>query len=114
MTKIDQNFTMWQGETIEQEVPVTDKDGNQVNVSNATAVYVIKESASTNADLVRKTDTDGLDMGSPTVYDLTINYEPADTESLHGKYYHECKITDASSNVNVGFEGEITINASGV
>lgn len=103
MTKKNQNFELWQGETMVITVPITDSDGNPKSLSGATVVW----KATSGSYSLEK-------AGSiVSVNSVQITLTPADTIDLPVRAYrHECRVIDVDSNQNVVFEGDMVLHES--
>lgn len=106
MTRTNQDFTMWSGDSKVLEVTVTDADGDAVNLTGASIDYVMQDDAD-----ISKSVGDGISITSPATGGLfEITLDPSDTTALAGDYHHECEVTDSSDNVSTVFVGTVTIN----
>lgn len=102
MTKLDQDFTMWQGEEISLRVPVTDSDGLPVTLTGATIAWKATAGSTTLSKSGSVISIDDTDDG------VKIDLDPADTKSMTAKKYrHECRV-----NNNVIFEGDMVLRFS--
>ena len=87
---------------------MTDADGIAINLTGATISYVI---FSGGVATITKTIGSGITVTDATAGTFTITLTSANTASLAGSYYHECQVTDSSSNISTIFIGSVTINA---
>jgi hypothetical protein len=105
MTAINQNFTMYQGDTKNLIVPVegvTDLTGSTLQWG------LRKRESSTTNDIFKNNEI------TINGNEITIPLKPPDTETLLGTYWHECELTDQQGNVSTLFTGVATILRSGV
>lgn len=116
MTKVNQDFTMYQGESKHVEAAVVDSDDQPLDMTGATIEWkaydteddsvasITKSTASGNIVIINKNATnDGL----------RIILAPADTQNLSPEvYYHECRVTDSTGNEEVVFVGDMTLKLS--
>jgi len=116
MTRLNQDFTMFQGEKKLLQIPITDAAGAPVTLTGATVrweVYLQRndpELVKTTADLtnpITLINVDGTNDG------IQIPLVPADTTGwLARTYKHECRVTDSSGNPVVVFTGKLTLRYS--
>lgn len=116
MTKIDQDFTMWQGEDVVITVPVTNGTGTPVSLTGATAVlWRVYDGLKATTVALSKTLGSGIALADSADTDdaVVITLDPADTESLSpGRYYHECRVTDSGGDEQVIFVGDLILKQS--
>jgi hypothetical protein len=106
MTMINQNFTLYAGNTKNIIIPVTGIE----DLMGATIKWgVRKKEYSTTNDLLKESPDIVTDKNT-----ITIKLKPPDTANLLGSYYHECEVVDQQKNVSTVFTGLMTINRSGV
>jgi len=110
MTTENQDFTMWSGDSKVLEVTLTDVDDDAVNLTGASISYILQKSSQGGEAIISKSVDDGISITSPAtggLFEITI--DATDTDDLAGEYYHECQVTDSSSNVSTVFVGTVTI-----
>jgi len=100
MTKEAQDFTTYAGEYKEVTIgPVKGDDGQPVDLTGATIVWVAKRASTDTEAQVSKTTGDGitiLDQGTDKGK-FKITLDAADSDKLGGEtYLHEARITDAA------------------
>lgn len=106
MTKKNQDFEMFAGNSKDIIITMADSSG----LSGATIKWVLKKSV--NGQLITmKTVGGGISIGLTF---FTVRLNPADTEGLSGRFYHEAELTDVLGNVSTVTTGHVTIEASGV
>lgn len=111
MTKKNQDLEMWAGDTKKLQYTVLDENDDPVNLTNATINWWLAESATSTAILTKTTADDiSITDAANGVFQVTIN--PADTQNLEGRYYHEAEVTDDAGNVATVAVGVIKINPS--
>lgn len=110
MTTENQDFTMWSGDSKVLEVAVTDVDDEAVVLTGATINYVLQKSSRGGQAIISKSTTDGISITNALAGKFEITIDASDTADLAGDYYHECQVTDSSSNVSTIFVGTVTIN----
>ena len=100
MTDVAQDFEIVSGNDRSVNITVTDDDGNAVDLTGATITWKAATSPEASSALITKTNdsTNGISVSTPSNGVLTINLDPADTQSLDGVYYHETLVTDSSGN----------------
>jgi hypothetical protein len=107
MTKLNQDFTIWQGETISLQVPITDGDGNPAGLAGADVTW----KATAGSASLTKTGT-VIDIND-TNDGVQIDLDTDDTKSLSpNRYRHECRVVDGTGDHNVVFEGVMVLKAS--
>jgi hypothetical protein len=105
MTAVNQNFSMYQGDTKNIIVPV---DG-VTDLIGATLKWGLrKRESSTTNDIVKESEI------TISGTEITIPLKPPDTETLLGLYFHECELTDQQGNVSTLFTGNVNILRSAV
>lgn len=103
----DQNFEMFAGTRKDLAISVTDGAGDPLVMTGASILWRLCEHEYASA-LVEKASPE-VTINSSIV---TVPLQKGDTSSLAGKYYHEVRLTDASSNEDVIAKGWATINPS--
>lgn len=116
MTKLNQNFTLWQGEDVVITAAITNEAGTAVSLTGATAVRwsAFAKKSSTLAALAKTlvsgialVDVAGTDDG------VEITMDSNDTDNLSpGMYYHECRVVDSVGNEQVVFVGDLFLKRS--
>jgi hypothetical protein len=105
MTAVNQNFSMYQGESKNLIVSV---DG-VTDLIGATLKWGLrKRESSTINDILKESEI------TVSGTEITIPLKPPDTETLLGTYFHECELTDQQGNVSTLFTGIVTILRSAV
>lgn len=107
---IDQNFEMHSGDTKDIEVSVLDELDAVVNITGATAVFILSNNPY-SAAIITKSSGSGIVITDGVAGLLTITLDPADTAALAGAFYYEVELTDASSRVSTIVVGQINIRA---
>lgn len=115
MTALNQNFSMYAGDSKKVIITVTDDNNNALDLFGASVKWALKRSSRTDEREIYKEINKGIKIDNPTNGELTIDLLPSDTALLTpGTYYHECEVTDANGNVSTITVGYITISKSGV
>jgi hypothetical protein len=104
---------VWSGDDKVITVTVYDNDDVVVDITSATITYQLSQNVK-SAAIISKTVGSGITLTDPTSGVFTITFDPADTASLSGRYYHECEITDTSGDVSTGFVGYATIKEDAI
>lgn len=108
MTAINQDFTMWSGDTRSLVIGVDDGTGASVDVSSASRLIWILYDLDDGASRLRKdSDVSGVSFGGSEV---TITIDPADTVDLNGMYGHEAELVDSAGNKSTVSVGVATVN----
>lgn len=110
MTAINQDFSMYQGDTKNLVVSVTKDDGSELDLTGCTVKWAILKST-TNSEKLVLIETPRIRTDNNTI---TIPISSTDTLNLLGKYYHECKLIDTQGNASTIFVGYITLNKSNI
>ncbi|MFD0825868.1 hypothetical protein ACT8ZR_09335 [Neobacillus sp. M.A.Huq-85] len=105
MAEINQNFSMYQGETKNIVVPITKDDGSNVDLTAAVLNWSVRQREYSTTTVLVKESPDITVEGNT----LTIHLKPPDTETLLGTYYHKCEIVDQQANDSVLFTGFVTV-----
>lgn len=105
MTEVNQNFSMFAGETKNIIVPNTKDDGTDLDLTGATIKWTVKQRKNSPTVVLEKLSPDITAEGNV----LTIHLKPPDTVSLKGDYYHKCSVEDQSENDSVLFTGTLAI-----
>ena len=113
MTYASQDILIYSGDDKVITVTVYDNDDAIVDITGVTITWQLSQNVS-SAALITKTVGSGITLSDPTSGVFTITLDPADTNSLSGRYYHECEITDSSSDVSTGFVGHATIKKDAI
>lgn len=102
MTAVQQNFSLYAGET--KFLPVT-VYGNNVNIIGSTITWILKQE--NGPVMVTKTTANGITIDDSTHFTLTL--QAGDTKPLSGLFETECKMVDTNGNVTMLFIGEVDI-----
>lgn len=106
MTKRNQNFDMFAGDTKDIIVTMTDS----TNLSGASVKWSLRRGGARGPLVASKTTSSGVTTSGTS---FTVRLSSADTSSLVGQFYHEAEVTDVSGNVSTVTIGEIKIEPSG-
>lgn len=113
MTKINQDFLMWSGDTKHIVVTVVDGDGDVLNIAGAAISWVLQQNVD-SLPLIAKSVDDGIILSDPAHGEFTIALAPANTANLSGRYYHEAEMTDAAGAVSTAMIGHATIRTDAI
>jgi len=108
MTATGQDFTVRQGDSKIINITVIDEYSQPLNLYGITANWIMYKRNPDNP-ILQKTTVSGITLSVPTSGILTIRLIPSDTETLLGRFYHECEITDTNGNISTVTEGSVTI-----
>ena len=109
MTSINQDFTMYAGDSKTLTVTVTDGAGAAKNITSATITWKMLEEQGGTVKLT-KTVGSGIALTTPSSGIFTVTIAAADTSAfLAGQYYHEAEVTDSGSLVSTVLTGTITL-----
>jgi hypothetical protein len=101
MTTENQNFSMYQGETKNIIVTISNDDVINLDLTGSTVKWALVKSINFDSNVILKESPEILISGNK----ITIPLKPFDTENLLGKFYHACELTDVQGNVSVLFTG---------
>lgn len=107
MTKKNQDFDMYAGDT--KDIVVTMSDS--ANIDGSTVKWGLKKSVKDTMLVSKNTGGLGITVSGTA---FTVRLNPSDTLGLSGRYYHEAEVTDVLGNVSTVTVGHITIEPSGV
>jgi len=113
MTTINQNFSLYAGDSKNINITVTDDNGVPVNLSDCKIIWGVKRNARASRYAVVKTSLDDIIITDTQNGKATIRIMPNDTFGLSGDFYHEAEFTDAMGNVTTLFLGTMTVQVSG-
>ncbi len=117
MTMLNQNFSMWAGNTRYLSVSVTEQDGETPkDLTDAHIVWILREYGSAENILVKETSAEATPLGGlmindpPTAGIFTIFLYPEDTQDLSGVYYHQADVTNQHGEVSTVLTGSAVID----
>lgn len=111
MTSVDQNFTMWSGDT--RRLSVTVDDGATppvaVNITGSAISWHLAKRLTSSTAILTKTVGVGITItnGAAGIFEVLI--DPADTAALSGDYYHEAEIVLSGGDKSTVMTGVATI-----
>lgn len=107
MTSLNQDFTLYQGETKTLRVPVVDADGAPQTLTGAEVVWEAWRTP--GSPVISKGATITLYSAEGTNDGVQIPLLPADSEAVQPAVYtHECRVTLAGAE-GVIFTGKMTV-----
>jgi hypothetical protein len=108
MTATGQNFEMFQGDTKDIEIPVTDENGAALPLDPFTEIVWVVYKQTTKEEVLRKELGAGITVPSASL--IKISLLPVDTELLTPTTYnHECEISDGGTVVSTITTGTLKI-----
>lgn len=113
MTATGQNFTMYQGDTLELEVTVTDPTNNDavVDLTNCSLTWVLYRQNQAGV-ILTKTVGSGITITDASNGEFKITLDPSDTLNLYGLYRHESELKDPTNKISTLFIGKADIYKS--
>jgi hypothetical protein len=105
MTVLNQNFSMFSGETKYIAVANTKDDGSDLDLAGASITWTVKKRENSPDNVLSKETPEITVSGNV----LTIPLKPPDTEPLLGTFYHKCECVDQFGNESVLMTGMLTI-----
>jgi hypothetical protein len=109
MTVQAQNFELFQGDTKQITITVTDENDAILPLTGYNIVWVIYKQ--TNKELIlSKTLGDGITVPTPSNGQIIISITPEDTELITpSTYLHECEISTSPTDVSTVTVGIVKI-----
>lgn len=97
MTISGQNFEVYQGDTKQIIINATDDDGNVLDLTGYTIVWVAYNLTTGELVITKSTANVGeIEVTTPSTGVIQINLESVDTEILPAKGYgHQCEVEDS-------------------
>ena len=108
MTKNAQDFEVYQGDTKQVTITITDEAGAALTLTGSSQKWEAFDGATA---AIQKADVD-ISLVSVDGTDDAIRFtiDPADTATLTaGTYAHEAEVTDSTSNVSTVTRGTMTV-----
>ena len=109
MTEQNQDFEMFQGES--KTLEVTERDGTDISGQDIT--WVLADEVGEASEVSKDTDGGGVSITDGPSGNFEIELDPADTDGISGRFYHEARIDDGAGTESVLFSGEAMIHQSG-
>lgn len=107
VTEVNQNITMFAGDTMIIPIPVSD-----VDLTGATIKWAMMRSVKSDR-LISRESPSGIVINEDGT-EFTIRLDSADTKDMKGSFYHAAKIIDSIGYESTVTTGTITIKPSGV
>jgi hypothetical protein len=99
MTTEGQNFTIYQGDTKEIIISITDESGSVVDLAGYAGAVFVAYNQTLDSIVVQKLLAGGIIIPTPANGQLVVTLESADTEDLVPRNYGiQCEIEDAFGN----------------
>lgn len=104
MPAVNQDITLYKGDTLKITIPVRDAASAIVNLGGAGVTWWMgKNVSATGADVyIKKSLGSGASLTSDTsgLYTITVDVDPEDSQNLSaGTFYHEAAVIDADGNI---------------
>jgi len=114
MAKLEQDFRMWQGETKLLIIHVEDGQGDPVDITGSSIVWVMqRQTYNTTQPRIEKSTPIGIDVLDGPAGIFQVRLDPADTLGLPaGNYLHEAEVTDSGGQVSVVTIGCVRLSIS--
>ncbi len=108
------NLTMIRGNSKLFAFPLTDSDGDPIDLTDCTVTMTAKESYtdSDGAAIFQKTDGDGITVVSAVNGVITVDLEPGDTSSLTGRnvrLVYDIQVQTDAGRVSTPVRGRLTV-----
>ena len=110
-TIVASNFEMYSGNTRLLKVSVLDQDDAIVDLSGASATFVLMKRPGQVA-MITKTVGAGITITNAVGGEMEVLLVPADTEPLRGAFAYEVEVTDASGRKTTVLFGTVTIKVN--
>lgn len=101
---------MFQGDSKELVITVTDDDGNFTDLSGATATWKLFRTYTTPPLVQKSTADGGITISDPLSGQFTVNLVESDTNNIHGQYFHEARLEDLRGYVTIVTVGKVMIH----
>ena len=111
MTEVEQNVTLYAGESKRITVTVLDNYGNPVDLTSQAVAYFVRRKFG-DAPTISKTDGAGITVTDALNGIFEVLLTSADTATLYGQYIHSATITDVGSNSTVVMVGDLIATES--
>jgi len=99
MTTEGQNFTIYQGDSKEVIISVTNEDGSVTDLAGYAGAVFVAYNQTLDSIVIQKLLADGITIPTPSNGQLVITLDSEDTEDLVPKNYGiQCEIEDAFGN----------------
>ena len=109
MTIKGQNFEIFQGDTKQITISVTDEDGAILPLTGYDAIWVVYKQTSKEL-IISKVLASGISIPTPSNGEIIIDLLPEDTETvIPGTYLHECEISTSPIDVSTVSTGTIKV-----
>lgn len=104
-----QNFEMFQGDSKDLVVTVSDSAGLPVDLTGTTVKWRAAPAVDSTVATISKATGTGITITGAAAGQFTVMLGPTDTQTLDGEFYHEAQITDAAGAVSTVLSGRLTI-----
>ena len=104
-----QNFEMFQGDSKDLVVTVSDAAGQPVDLTGASIKWRAAPAVDSAVATISKATGSGIVITDAVAGEFTVSLVPADTQTLDGEFYHEAQVTDAAGAVSTVLSGHLTI-----
>lgn len=108
MAETQQDFTIWAGNDVVIRIDV-EMNEDQVLLGADIRWWLAPTKWSTDRVLIRKRLGDGIEMDPDDQTAFLVSLDAADTEGMHGCYYHEAEVIETNSKVSTVTTGTVTI-----
>ena len=103
------DFNMVAGDTKTLVVTVKDSSGNPVNIAGAAILWRASRSIRKTAALSKEVN-DGIVISDGPNGQFTVSLDPADTDDMHGEYYHEAQVTALDGTISTVLRGAMKVD----
>jgi hypothetical protein len=107
MALTNQNFDMWEKDTIVLQFTITNGENDPIDITDATITWIMYRGSTS---YIVKENGAGVTITNGTNGVCQVLIEPTDTNDLAGIYYHELVVTDVSGNKSTVASGIVTIH----
>ena len=112
MTAVNQDFSIYQGESKQVTFDVTDENGDNLDLTSYTAIEWIAYHPDSKVNQISKDLSSGIEVGGNT-YEAVVTFDPSDTSGIDPyEYPHELRITAADGAESVVATGTMTLKYS--
>lgn len=107
MAATNQNFTLYQGDSLTAQFSVVDDEGSPVDLTGATITW--RAATVSHQTVLDKAVGRGITVTDAAGGVCEVALAPDDTASLLGTYRHQLRVVDATGQEAVVAEGAMTV-----
>lgn len=108
MSADNQDVSLYEGDTLNLTIPITDEAGAALDLTGAQLEWVLADSPG-SIPLLTKTTASGITVSNPVTGVAVVGITHADSANLGGIYWHQLVVTDAFGDVATVTTGAFTV-----